>query len=182
MSRRILRSVVGFIAVLALSHPVLGDEPRKSTTIEIDPNQEDSVAWLGYAADMAVWAIASGAVDKTPPGPLVPSFDVELNARRHMIVIWREMQQKEPKPSVYMDALSRIEAAGFLPEYVWTVHWRSSWKQQPAGLRIAEFYAWQRQELVGHQPRTGALVKIVLEDAKAPEPPASGAAASAAGR
>lgn len=159
--------------MLALAMPAAADGGKRSVTIEIGTydSSEESAIWLSYAASLSLAAIASGALEQAPLGPFSPTFEQELAARRMMIKIWREQQGKDDKPFAYADALSRIEAAGFLPEYVWTVHWRSTWKQPPADLRIAEFYIWQRKELAGHEPRTGARVRITA----APESPASAA-------
>lgn len=157
----------------ALALPALGATLRKGTSIEIDGRADDAALWLGYALGLSSWASASGALEKAPLGRLTPTFEGELQARRTMIVIWREMLQKEPKSSAYLDAMARVDAAGFLPEYVWTVHWRSGWTGQPPDRRIAEFYAWQRQQLVGHAPHTGAWLRVI--DADAPPAPASAA-------
>ena len=170
------RRLLAALAVLAWALPVRGDGGdsggKRGVTLEIgryDSNDE-TVVWLSYAADLSLAALGSG-VDQAPLGPYVPTFERELAARRSMIKAWRELQAKEPKPFPYMEALTRIEDAGFLREYVWTVHWQRTWTQPPADLRIAAFYAWQRQELQGHEPRTGARVVITL----APESPASAA-------
>jgi hypothetical protein len=169
------RWLLACLAALCLALPAWGDDAGKSTAIEIDSSDDptESVVWLAYAVGLANWASQSGALAQAPLGILEPSFEGEMTARRTLLVIWREMLQKAPKSSTYMDALMRIDAAGYLPEYVWTVHWRGSWKQPPAKLRIAEFYAWQRQELMGHVPRTGSRVRVVLTPPAAPASAAS---------
>lgn len=167
------RRVLAAMAALGAVVPARGDGDRRGVTIEISPydSSEESAVWLSYAADLSVNAISSDAVNQAPLGPYVPTLERELAARRSMIKVWRELQAKEHKPYPYMEALTGVEDAGFLREYVWTVHWRSTWKQTPDNLRIAEFYAWQREALKGHEPRTGARVLITV----APESPASAA-------
>ena len=152
-------------------------EGARSLVVEVGDygDDQETVIWFSYAVGLANWAKESGAINSAPLGPLVPSFEGELAARRTLITIWREMQEKKPRTQAYMDALMRIEAAGYLREYVWTVHWRSSWKQPPAGLRIAEFYAWQREALVGHDPRTRSRVRVVAAPPEAAETAASAA-------
>ena len=179
MNRRGATAALAALAVLtagaALPVRAAGDE--KTLTIELGKYEDDAegAIWLAYALGLANWATSSGALDAAPVGPLVPTFDGELAARSLLITIWRESQaSKAAKPSAYMDALLRVQDAGFLREYVWTVHWRSSWKDQPADLRLAAFYAWQRSALAGHQPQTRSQVRVVL-GTPAAEPPASAA-------
>jgi hypothetical protein len=173
VSRRWRRCLLIGLAAAWLAAPARAQAPRKTVSVEIDrfDDAQEGAVWLAYGVSLAHWATQSGAVENAPVGVLEPSFDGELSARRALIAIWREILQKEPRTMAYMDALMRIEAAGFLREYVWTVHWRGSWKQPPAGLRIADFYAWHRRELAGHEARTGARVRVVL----APDAPASAA-------
>ncbi len=170
------RQVLGWLATLGAA-PTLASEASKSAAIEIGKYDSDieGVVWLAYGVALANWASSSGELERAPLGPYVPSFEGEVAARTMLIKIWHELLEKNPKPFAYMDALVRVEQAGFLREYVWTVHWRSSWKQQPADLRIAEFYAWQRKELVGHEPRTGSRVRIVPAEPKTKDTPTSAA-------
>lgn len=166
--------LVACLAASTLAFAARGDAPRKTVAIEIHPfdDPQEGVIWLAYAVGLANWATESGALQQAPLGLLQPSFDGELAARRSLLAIWRELSLKEPRSSAYMDALTRIDAAGYLPEYIWTVHWRGHWQQPPGGLRIAAFYAWQRQALAGHEPRTGSQVRVTLA---VPAEPASAA-------
>jgi hypothetical protein len=74
--------------------------------------------WLIYAGELL--RASRDIPDALPPcgGPLIPGFAAELTARRAAL---REYLARAPeqRTSPYFSELARIEAAGFLEEYVW---------------------------------------------------------------
>ncbi|MEJ2275530.1 MAG: hypothetical protein P8Y01_13335 [Woeseiaceae bacterium] len=53
----------------------------------------------------------------------------------------------------YLDALLRVQKAGFLDEYTVRYFGRDDWVV-PAEVRVADFRRWQQQHLPGHKPET----------------------------
>ena len=100
--------------------------------------------------------------DTLPPcgGPLVPGFLAELAARRGAL---REYIAREPaqRTSAYFSQLERIDAAGFLDEYVW--HYLRNQSRDtlpPADLDMPAFETFRQRELPAHAVITGARVRV----------------------
>jgi hypothetical protein len=82
------------------------------------------------------------------------SFDCELTARRLLLEAWAEYRLADPGlADSYLDSLSGVEAAGFLPEYVAHYHGHGGW-QLPGDLDPDGFLSWRRRNLRGHGPQT----------------------------
>ena len=158
--RRLL--VLAPIALVAAANNGALAQKKKSIAIEIGSfdDKDEFSAWVAYALGLADWATKSGAADRSSDGILVPTFDGELDARRMQLQIWSEMLEKQPIRLKYMDELLLVQAAGFLREYIWKFHRQSSWKSEPTGLRLVDFEEWRSRELVNHEPRIGAQIRI----------------------
>jgi hypothetical protein len=131
--------------------------PESSIEI-VDGNPAEAPLWAAYATELL--RASRDAPGAMPPcgGPLRPTFTTELAARG---VALREYLAREERPSGYFAELARVEAAGFLDEYVWHyLHDVDIDKAPPAGLDLAAFATFQQRELATHQVRTGARVRV----------------------
>jgi hypothetical protein len=159
-SRR--QSLALLIASLLIASGETRGQAKRKVSLErgsfSDPNE--TTAWIAYAVALAAWAEKSGAIDRAPAGIFVPSFEGELEARRSQVQIWKELNEKERKVFVYMDQMTEVQAAGFLGEYVWKFHRQPVWAAEPEGLRLAAFDDWLSKSLAGHQPKTGARLRV----------------------
>lgn len=82
------------------------------------------------------------------------SFDCEYVSRSQLVNAWQEKRQKNHAISdEYLDALSKVQEAGFLGEYTARFFGKSHW-QLPEGLRVTEFQAWRKENLRRHRPQT----------------------------
>ena len=82
------------------------------------------------------------------------SFDCELGARHQLLDAWAEHRLAKPGiADPYLDTLSEVRAAGFLPEYVAHYHARKTWRL-PDSLDAGGFSDWRRSNLRGHDPQT----------------------------
>ena len=130
------------------------------SSIEIDPANDpaETQLWAAYATELLrASRDAPGAI---PPcgGPLRPTFATELAARGTAL---REYLARDVRPPGYFADLGRVEAAGFLDEYVWHyLHDVEIDKAPPAGLDLAAFETFRQRELATHQVRTGARVRV----------------------
>ena len=90
---------------------------------------------------------------------LVTGYAAELAARRAAL---REYHLRDAQSdSAYFSELARIEAAGYLEEYVW-YYLRSEGldKEPPAELDLAGFESFRLRELAAHEAKTGARVRV----------------------
>ena len=134
--------------------------PQPESSIEIDPGNDPAEAqlWVIYASELLKSARAVPGAMPPCGGPVRPSFATELAARGGAL---REYLAREPRPPGYFAELARIEAAGFLDEYVW-YYLRNveTDKTPPAGLDVAAFEVFRQRELATHVVKTGARVKV----------------------
>ncbi|HEU4780726.1 MAG TPA: hypothetical protein VFS58_12665, partial [Steroidobacteraceae bacterium] len=97
-----------------------------------------------------------------PPcgGRLVPGFAAELAARLAALREYRTRAAAE-RTSIYFNELERVDAAGFLDEYVWQYLRNERWDTTPpASLEIAAFDEFRLRELATHSAQSGARVRI----------------------
>lgn len=118
------------------------------------PEQERPL-WMTYLYARAAHA-ASALGDRTPaPGEPVASFEEEVRARTVAVHAYRSLRDRDGQPaSAYFSDLDRVEAAGFLREYVWHYLRQASWGAEPAGLALDAFDAWRAVHLPHHVPVT----------------------------
>jgi hypothetical protein len=63
--------------------------------------------------------------------------------------------------SAYFSELARIEAAGYLEEYVWHYLRSEGLDKEPAAeLDLAGFESFRLRELAAHEAKTGARVRV----------------------
>jgi hypothetical protein len=145
-----------------------GDTPTTKRSIHIQVSQSktdaENLAWTAYGVSLAHYLETTGLAKTVPEGEYAPSFEGEVAAREKLLRIWRELTEKQNLSFAYMDILQKVEAAGFLRQYIWRYHHRPNWKDQEAPSRQDEFASWAAYNLVGHVPMTGA--KLVISTKK----------------
>lgn len=112
-------------------------------------------SWVSYSLTRSACQLQIGGDNPARAS----SFECEYIARQHLLETWRE-NRIDDHPSAesdaeheYLNALLRVEEAGYLAEYVARYFHRKAW-DFPEGLRMAEFHGWRRDHLRGHKPRT----------------------------
>jgi hypothetical protein len=94
-------------------------------------------------------------------GPVIPSFEEEVEARTTVAKIYQQLQTSDKDLNLpYFNALLRVEQAGFMPEYVWHYLHQQAWKQIPASIRMEAFETWQRSNLAEHKPMTRGGIRF----------------------
>jgi len=123
--------------------------------------------WTIYLYTRAAALASENDAEPLPLGVRAPTFEGEVRARRVALGLFRELEQTDPDfGSRYFDDLDRVEAAGFLREYVWRYLKQPSWAAQPpADLRLADFDAWRAVHLRHHVPVTHGRIAVRLASA-----------------
>lgn len=117
--------------------------------------------WTAYLYTRAAFVAAESHDVALPLGEHTASFREEVRGRLIAVNLYRELARKDPAlHSAYFADLARVEAAGFLREYVWRYLRKPSWSR-PDGLRLASFDAWRAVHLEGHVPETYGQLRIV---------------------
>ncbi len=107
-------------------------------------------SWGSYSLTRSVCQLQIGGDNPARAS----SFECELTARRHLVESWVDHQSEEPWVSdPYLDSLSNVHAAGYLPEYVAYYLNRQQW-QLPSDLDNGDFEVWRRQYLRRHKAET----------------------------
>jgi hypothetical protein len=139
--------------------PVPDVAPRPAeTSVDLDPGTDPAEAslWFVYAAELLDVSRQTAQAMPACGGALVPVFSTELAARRAALRDYRA--RGDAVRSEYFALLERVDAAGFLDEYVW--HYLRAEPKVPEGLDLAGFEDFRVRELATHQPRTGAHVRV----------------------
>jgi hypothetical protein len=128
--------------------------------------EEESKIWLAY-----LFARAAFAAKETAGGPAVgereSSFEEEVRGRQIALTTFRALKHDSAPPeSVYFSDIDRVEAAGFLREYVWSYLRHPSWKTVPSNLDVAGFDAWRAEHLTNHTPVTHGRIAFRLASAQ----------------
>jgi hypothetical protein len=107
-------------------------------------------SWVAYSLIKSTCQLEIGGENPARAS----SFDCELMGRRHLVNTWEEKyQQNQSIKDDYLDALSRVQYAGFLAEYTLRYFGKKHWNP-PEGIRTNEFEIWRKQNLKGHKPET----------------------------
>jgi hypothetical protein len=134
--------------------------------------QQESTLWLAYLYARAAYAVSAANADFTV-GEREASFEEEVRGRSTAVNMFRALRYNDAQPaSDYFSDIDRVEAAGFLREYVWSYLRRESWGPAPAGLDLAGFEAWRRIHLKDHVPVTHGKIRIrtaAIHGARVPE-------------
>jgi len=137
--------------------------------LELDPALPDDIgaAWLGYLMERQIYIREHADQYKLTTGIVIPTFDEEVEARRTMAQIWKELKEKDQsRKDRYLDQLILVHEADFMREYVWIYLKQRSWSRQPEDLRLKKFSAWQRLHLQGHQAETHGNIRITTVSAE----------------
>jgi hypothetical protein len=138
--------------------------PAQQLTISIDwgdaMTTRESGLWIGYLFARMDFIGRNGGRYTRVPGVILPIYDEEVFARGEAAKIYRNLKQKNKSmESPYFNDLEKVDAAGFMPEYVWRYLKRNEWSTIPANLRAAEFERWSRSNLTAnHTPETRGRV------------------------
>ncbi len=139
-------------------HPVDAQAEKSGTSPGFNlgaAGSDDITAQFTYM--LLLSALAEQPGQKEAPvcgGPFVPGFESDVAVMRQMIGLG-----KEDKPSKFAKALGSVDAAGLLPEFVWTELHREEWGDSPpAGLRLNDYKTWKKKNLKRFQrPKLGVV-------------------------
>lgn len=118
--------------------------------------------WNVYLYTRAALVASESDAAPLPLGIRAPTFEGEVRARRVAVGLFRQLERNDPDfGSRYFDDLDRVEAAGFMREYVWRYLRQPSWTVPP-GLQLAPFDAWRALHLRYHVPVTYGQIAVRL--------------------
>jgi len=106
-------------------------------------DSEDMPAALVYL--MVLSRMTAGPPEQMPVcgGPLVPSFETDMEAYRGVVTV-----EREGATTKLGKRLAEIEAAGFLEEFVWSDLHREQWgSTPPQGLELEDYKPWRKKNL-----------------------------------
>lgn len=128
--------------------------------------EEESKIWLAYLFARA--AFAANETDGSPAaGERESTFEEELRGRTIALTTFRALKHERAQPaSAYFSDIDRVEAAGFLREYVWSYLRHASWKELPADLDLKGFDAWRAEHLAHHKAVTHGRIAFRLASAR----------------
>jgi len=125
--------------------PDVGPQYR-STVFPATPEQESRI-WLGYLYARAAFAVSESS-GVPVAGEHDATFEEELRGRIIAVNTFRELKRKGALlASGYFSDIDRVDAAGFLREYVWSYLKRDSWKTAPPNLDMQAFNQWRATNL-----------------------------------
>ncbi|MEO0574692.1 MAG: hypothetical protein AAF004_04450 [Pseudomonadota bacterium] len=144
-----------------------GDRFSLPFLIETDNNPVTG-SWIAYSLDRSFCQLEHGGDNPAR----YSSFDCELSARDALVTRWSEIggvavDEASDADAAYLDALTRVNNAGFLPEYTWHYLKRRNWRR-PDTLRLDAFDGWRRDALSRHKAQTkiiGSWGFVPTEDA-----------------
>jgi hypothetical protein len=160
MTKIALFVIISALLVVPVS---LAANDHVAYTLELDPTLPDYVnaAWLGYLMERQIYIREHPDQYKFTPGIVIPMFDEEVNARRTLAQIWKELKEKDQsRKDKYLDEIIPVHEADFMREYVWTYLKQQNWSSQPRELRLKEFSQWQQLHLQDHIPETHGNIRI----------------------
>lgn len=107
-------------------------------------------AWVRYSLSLSTCQLRIGGDNPAR----ATSYHCEFEARRLLLQAWQESRDEGSRTSdPYLDDLARIDAAGFLDEYV-AEHFRRRHWQLPGELDRHGYRDWQARALPAHEPQT----------------------------
>ena len=143
-----------------------GESADKAMKVAIlwDPEtpEGEKKIWLAY-----LFARAAFAANETDGGPAagerVSSFEEEVRGRTIALTTFRALKREPAQPaSEYFNDIDRVEAAGFLREYVWRYLHNASWSTMPSNLDLAGFETWRAEHLANHKAVTHGRIAFRL--------------------
>lgn len=150
-------------AIDARPRRVMPEAPAPAeASIEMDASGDpaDAAMWLAYAVELS--RNAREHPESAPPcgGTFEPPYQVEVDARLAALREYRA-RPANGRRSGYFSLLSKVEAAGFLDEYVWSYLHRDAWGTSPPHeLSMGAFEEFRTRELGTHVAQSGAHVRI----------------------
>jgi len=136
-------------------------------TIMWDPATpvEENRIWLAYLFARAAYAVRENTGEPVA-GERDASFEEEVRGRSVALSTFRDLKHSDARlASVYFSDIDRVEAAGFLREYVWSYLHHDSWLSPPADLKLAAFDAWRADHLADHVAVTHGRITFRLSAA-----------------
>jgi hypothetical protein len=128
--------------------------------------EEESKIWLAYLFARAAFA-ANVTDGSLAVGERESSFEEEVRGRTIALTTFRALKLERAQPaSLYFSDIDRVEAAGFLREYVWSYLRHASWEIAPAGLDLSGFDTWRAEHLTNHKPVTHGRIAFRLASAQ----------------
>jgi len=157
--------VLGTIAAALAARPPKPTPARaaaQEASIDVDATTNDAAAaaWLAYAVELTRFSREHPETRPPCGGGLVPGFTAELAARQVALRDYR-LRDAATRTSSYFNELERVDAAGFLDEYVW--HYLRNERVDstpPPGLDLGAFEQFRQRELATHAVQSGARVRI----------------------
>lgn len=138
--------------------------------IEWDPAtpEQESKIWLAYLFARAAFA-ANESSGAPAAGEREASFEEEVRGRATAVRMFRALKRNDAQlSSAYFSDIDRVDAAGFLREYVWSYLHRPSWQSPPADLNLKAFDAWRATHLADHVPVTHGRIAFRIAAAGKP--------------
>jgi len=157
------------LCTLLLASSALAGNDQIGYALELDPTLPDDIgaAWLGYLMERQIYIREHPDQYKLTPGIVIPTFDEEVDARRTMAQIWKELKEKDQgRKDKYLDELVSVHKADFMREYVWSYLRQQGWTRQPKDLRLKEFSQWQQLHLKDHKSETHGKIRITKGSAE----------------
>jgi hypothetical protein len=143
------------------ARPLTEQAPREAS-IDVDATTDNAAAaaWLAYAVEIVRFSHEHPEIQPPCGGQLSPGFAAEFAGRMAALREYRA-RDAAARTSSYLSLLDRVEAAGFLDEYVW-YYLRDARLDDvlPAGLDLGPFEKFRRLELSDHVAQSGAHVRI----------------------
>jgi hypothetical protein len=120
----------------------------------------DAAMWLAYAVELTKYAREHPETAPPCGGTFEAPYQLEIDARLAALREYRA-RPANGRRSSYFQVLSKVEAAGFLDEYVWNYLHRDAWGATPPHeLSMGAFEEFRARELPTHTAQSGAHVRI----------------------
>lgn len=117
--------------------------------------------WMGYLFARMKYVSNHGGQYARVAGVVAPRYEEEVHARTEAVHIYRDIRARKPEMAApYFDALDKVEAAGFMREYVWQFLRRPEWAAPNSPLRSVEFEHWARDALRDHRVETRGRIAL----------------------
>jgi hypothetical protein len=140
--------------------PAPPESAEASIEMSAGGDPADAAMWAAYAVELVKYAREHPEAGPPCGGVLEPPYSLEVEARRAALREYRA-RPANGRRSSYFQALSKVDAAGFLDEYVWTYLHRDAWTTTPPHeLSMGAFEEFRARELGSHTAQSGAHVRI----------------------
>ena len=152
------------IVAQARARAAAAADPSVRVAILWDPAtpEQESKIWLAYLYARAAFA-ANESQDGPAAGEREATFEEEVRGRMIAVSTFRALKREDARlASAYFSDIDRVEAAGFLREYVWSYLHRTAWVAAPQGLDLPGFDAWRAAHLLNHVPVTHGRITFRL--------------------